>query len=69
LLAPRELDESQPGDEALASGARRARRELVQHDSLVRLREGMKAPLAYLPYRFEGVNTFDSVSDLATRLT
>ena len=69
LLAPRELDESRPGDEALASGARRARRELVQHDALVRLREGMKVPLAYLPYRFEGVNSFESVSELAMRLT
>jgi anion-transporting ArsA/GET3 family ATPase len=69
LLAPRELDESRAGDEALASGARRARRELVQHDALVRLREGIKVPLAYLPYRFEGVNSFDSVSELAMRLT
>lgn len=69
LLAPRELDESRPGHEALATGARRARRELVQHDALVRLREGVAAPLAYLPYRFEGVNTFDSVSELAMRLT
>jgi anion-transporting ArsA/GET3 family ATPase len=69
LLAPRELDASRPGDAALASGARRARRELVQHEALVRLRDGVGVPLAYLPYRFEGVNTFGSVSELAMRLT
>lgn len=69
LLAPRPLDESLPGDEALASGARRARREVVQHKALVRLRDEIKAPLAYLPHRFEGVNTFESVSELAMRLT
>lgn len=69
LLAPRDLDVSRPGDAALASGARRARRELVQHEALVRLRDGVKVPLAYLPYRFEGVNTFASVSELAMRLT
>ncbi len=69
LLAPREIDETLPGDEALASGARRARRELVQHDALVRLREDLNVPLAYLPQRFEGVHTFESVSELAMRLT
>jgi anion-transporting ArsA/GET3 family ATPase len=78
LLAPRELDLGRAGDEALAAGARRARREMVQHDALVRLRDGMGAgvggdgrriPLAYLPYRFEGVNTFESISELAMRLT
>jgi hypothetical protein len=26
-------------------------------------------PLAYLPYRFEGVTTFESVAELAMRLT
>ena len=69
LLAPRDLDESNGGDGALACGARRARREQVQHDALVRLREGMKSPLAYLPYRFEGVSSFESVAELALRLT
>ncbi|PIE05703.1 MAG: anion-transporting ATPase [Sorangium cellulosum] len=69
LLAPRELKENLPGDEALASGARRAKREWVQHKALVRLRDGINVPLAYLPHRFEGVNTFDGVSELAMRLT
>jgi len=67
LLAPRDLSGTCLGDEALAAGVRRAR-------ALVRLREGMGAsdksvPLAYLPHRFEGVNTFESVSELAMRLT
>ncbi|MCU0693963.1 MAG: ArsA family ATPase [Polyangiaceae bacterium] len=69
LLAPRALDPSDEGDEALAAGARRARREQVQHQALVRLRENVRVPLAYLPYRFEGVTTFESVAELAMRLT
>jgi len=69
LLAPRDLDPTMSGNTALASGARRARREIVQHEALVRLRDEMRVPLAYLPHRFEGVNTYESVAELAMRLT
>lgn len=68
LLAPRELDPSKLGDAALAAGARRARRELVQHDSLVRLRDAVDVPLVYLPHVFEDVDSLKAITELATRL-
>lgn len=68
LLSPRELDPKQLGDAALAVGARRARRELVQHDALVRLRESVDVPMAYLPHVFADVDSLKAISDLATRI-
>ncbi len=68
LLAPRDLDPSQLGDAALAAGARRARREIVQHDALVRLRESVDVPLVYLPHVFADVDSLKAISDLASRI-
>ena len=78
LLVYRGADPACEGDEALIVGIRRAQREIVQQNALVRLRERFSAgpdssrslvPLAYLPYRFEGVNTFESICELSMRLT
>jgi anion-transporting ArsA/GET3 family ATPase len=68
LMSLRRLGVSGVGRAALAAGARRAQRELVQHEALLELRE-MPVPLAYLPFRFGGVNTLEGVSELAMRLT
>ncbi|HMJ13686.1 MAG TPA: ArsA family ATPase [Polyangiaceae bacterium] len=48
LLAPRELDRNDPGDEAVACGIRRAIRERVQAASLAKL-ESIPAPRVELP--------------------
>jgi energy-coupling factor transporter ATP-binding protein EcfA2 len=48
LLRERSLDRSRPGDEAIACGIRRAIRERVQAESLVRLRQ-VDAPRIELP--------------------
>jgi anion-transporting ArsA/GET3 family ATPase len=68
LLQPRDLDPSVMGDAALAAGARRARRELVQHEALVRLRDGVDLPLVYLPYVFDDVDSLKAITDLAARM-
>ena len=68
LLAPRDLDPNQLGDAALAAGARRARREMVQHDALVRLRESVDVPLVYLPHVFADVDSLKAISELASRI-
>jgi len=68
LLKPRDLDPSVTGDAALAAGARRARRELVQHEALVRLRDGVDLPLVYLPYVFDDVDSLKAITDLAARM-
>ncbi len=67
LLGPRVL-EGAPGDEALAAGARRARREKIQQESLVRLRDSVAVPLTMLPHLFEDVASPKSVGVLAQRL-
>jgi len=68
LLRPRDLDPSVMGDAALAAGARRARRELVQHEALVKLRDGVDLPLVYLPYVFDDVDSLKAITDLAARM-
>ena len=69
LLAPRALVATNHGHAALAAGARRARREQVQHQALVRLREAVHLPMLYLPYRFDEVDSFTKLTDIATRMT
>lgn len=66
LLRPRELDGS-IGSAALAAGARRARRENVQHDALVRLRQAVDLPIVYLPHVFGEVDSYKAVEELAGR--
>jgi anion-transporting ArsA/GET3 family ATPase len=61
LLAgpPRAL--STPGEEGLAAGARRARRESIQKENLDRLRARMTEAMSELPYLFDEVQTIEPV--------
>ncbi len=68
LLAPRALDRSKPGDEALAAGVRRAIRERVQADSLERLDAGFSVEKIRLPLLFVEAATPEAVRGLARHL-
>jgi hypothetical protein len=68
LSKPNHWDERDPGQAALAAGARRAARETMQEESLRRLRETVKAPLHTLPYLFEEVSSLATVRKLAELL-
>lgn len=64
LLAPRELDRSLPGDEAVACGVRRSIRERVQADALERLK-AIDAPAVRLPLLLEEASTAEAIEELA----
>jgi anion-transporting ArsA/GET3 family ATPase len=68
LLRPAALDPGRAGDEALAAGARRARRESIQQENLQRLQEQVSAPLSFLPQLFDEVGSLEPVRLLADRL-
>jgi anion-transporting ArsA/GET3 family ATPase len=68
LLQPREVDESVPGEAALAAGMRRAAREQVQAQSLARLAKEVRAPKVYLPFLFDGPETPEGLRELVKRL-
>jgi len=68
LVKPRALDPESEGDAALAAGARRSHRELVQAQSLTRLNQEVKAPKIYLPHLFDGAENLSAIRDLARRL-
>lgn len=67
LLPPQRTDPADPGDEALAAGARRAIREALQQESLERLRAGIDAPMTELPLLPGEVDSLAAVRQLATR--
>ena len=64
LLRPRNLDRKQPGDEAIASGVRRAIRERIQAESLVRL-DALGVESIRLPLMFGQADTPAFVEQLA----
>lgn len=68
LMMPRKLDLDSEGDAAIAAGARRAAREMVQAQSLGRLHQELKAPKVFLPYLFDGAETLGSLRELVKRL-
>jgi anion-transporting ArsA/GET3 family ATPase len=68
LVKPRTLDLTSEGDAALATGSRRAHREMVQAQSLTRVTQEVKAPKVYLPHLFDGAETLTALRDLARRL-
>lgn len=55
------------GNAAIEAGARRAARENVQAESLARLREGVKAPMVYLPHLFGEASSLSGVRELQKR--
>jgi anion-transporting ArsA/GET3 family ATPase len=69
LLRVPEQELVRAGHEALAAGARRARRESLQHENLERLRAQVRAPLRYLPQLFDDVQSLAKVKELAEQLT
>lgn len=69
LLAPRTLRVGDAGDTALGAGVRRATRELVQAQSVERLRAGAGAlPMTYLPFLFEDATSLEAVRQLSRTL-
>jgi anion-transporting ArsA/GET3 family ATPase len=68
LLRPRVLDPASAGDEAIAAGARRARRETIQSANIALLRDRLKEPLLQLPHLFDEVQSLKPVQLLADRL-
>jgi anion-transporting ArsA/GET3 family ATPase len=65
LLEERALDRSDPGDEAMACGIRRAIRERVQEQSLSRLRQ-VDAPRIELPLLTSEAARPEAITELAT---
>jgi anion-transporting ArsA/GET3 family ATPase len=77
LADPRRLDIRAPAESAaaagraegaLVAGARRAMRESVQHDSLLRLRREIDVPMVTLPFLFDEASTAVGTRVLAARL-
>jgi anion-transporting ArsA/GET3 family ATPase len=69
LLAPRALRPDVPGEAAVAAAVRRATRELVQAQSVERLRTSLASlPLTYLPFLFEDAIALGAVQRLARAL-
>jgi anion-transporting ArsA/GET3 family ATPase len=68
LLAPRVLRADDPGEAALAAGVRRATRELVQAQSVERLRASAALPTTYLPFLFDDAASLGAVRLLARGL-
>lgn len=60
---------SEPGAHAIAAGARRAAREIVQADALRRLGHELPAPKVFLPYVFESKLGPKTLQDFARRLS
>jgi anion-transporting ArsA/GET3 family ATPase len=60
--------EPDPGRQAIAAASRRAVRERLQQQSLVRLQEAAGMPLSTLPYLVEGAASPDAVEKLAQGL-
>lgn len=67
LIKPNQLEPTDEGHAALAAGARRSHREIVQAQSLARLTD-VKIPKIYLPHLFEGAETMEALRDIARRL-
>ena len=67
LLAERDLNRSDPGDEAIASGIRRSIRERVQEQSLERLR-ALNLPRVGLPLLAEDAGRPEAIAQLAELL-
>lgn len=67
LLAERELDRQEPGDEAIACGIRRAIRERVQEQSLERLR-ALDVPRVELPLLTTEAARPEAIRELAELL-
>ncbi|MCA9600210.1 MAG: ArsA family ATPase [Myxococcales bacterium] len=67
LLAERDLNRSDPGDEAIASGIRRSIRERVQEQSLERLR-ALNLPRVELPLLAEDAGRPEAIAQLAELL-
>lgn len=67
LLRPRPVDSANPGDEAIAAGARRARRETIQQENLERLRSSLSIPLTELPLLAGDVDSLAPVQVLAKK--
>lgn len=68
LIKPHALVATSEGDAALAAGARRSYREMVQAQSIARLTPQIKAPTVYLPHLFDGAESLNALRDLARRL-
>jgi len=68
LLQERKLDRSDPGDEAISGGVRRAIRERVQADSLARLHE-LDVPMVHLPLLLRDAQRPDAVDELSRLLS
>ena len=64
LLEPRSLDRNKPGDEAIATGVRRAIRERIQAESLIRL-DALAVKSVRLPLLLSGAETEDALRTLA----
>jgi len=67
LLRPRTMKAANPGDEAIAAGARRARRESIQQENLERLRASLVIPITELPLLAGEVDSIAPVQLLAKR--
>lgn len=65
LTEPRALDPRAPGDEGLAVAARRATSELVQIESIAKLRNGIAAPMITLPRLLADPSTPEAIRALA----
>jgi len=65
LLAAPEIRRTTAGDEGLAAGVRRARRETIQKENIERLRERARTPMSALPHLFDEVQTIEPVRVLA----
>ena len=68
LLRPFNLDPANAGDEAIAAGVRRARREQVQQDNVALLRDRLQVPISQLPHLFDEVQSLGAVQLLSDRL-
>jgi hypothetical protein len=67
LLEDRKIDRTQPGDEAVAAGVRRAIRERVEADALARLSK-LGKPQVELPLLRGDVRDLDDIRRLAVSL-
>lgn len=68
LLQARELDPTSAGDEAIAAGMRRARREACQLANVSQLNARLPQPALQLPHLFDEVQSLRPVQVLADRL-
>lgn len=66
LVSCGDAPSSDPGDQAIAAGFRRAMRERVQAASLEKLAK-LRYPKIYLPHLFQGAARPDAVAELAKR--